>query len=128
MGGSAGSIIASNPYPTFENLPDEWADWPMKWSAAKKKPLVLEEIALPFIHNYANWRNDKTGQYNGWNAHRQLFYEQAARYFGDSVYGLELRQSGHDPRKRRHPQPHGSRNGTNGGIMAYTLSQGMESL
>lgn len=86
MGGSAGAIIASNPYPTFENLPDEWADWPMKWSAAKKKPLVLEEIALPFIHNYANWRNDKTGQHNGWNAHRQLFYEQAARYFGDSIY------------------------------------------
>ena len=86
MGGSAGSIIAANPYPTFENLPDEWADWPMKWSAAKKKPLVLEEIALPFSFNYANWRNEKTGQYTGWNDKKQLFYEQAARYCGDSVY------------------------------------------
>lgn len=86
MGGSAGSVIAANPYPTFENIPDEWADWPMKWSAAKKKPLLLEEVALPFSFNYANWRNDRTGTSVSWNDKKQMFYEQAARYFGDSIY------------------------------------------
>ena len=86
MGGSAGSIIAANPYPTFCNNPDEWADWPMKWSSARKKPLLLEEVALPFSFNFANWRNSRTGKDTSWNGKKQMFYEQAARYFGDSIY------------------------------------------
>ena len=86
MGGSSGSIIAANPYPTFENNPDEWADWPMKWSAVRKKPLVLEEVALPFCFNYANWRNSRTGKDTSWDEKKQMFYEQGARYFGDSIY------------------------------------------
>ncbi len=86
MGGSAGSIIASNPYPTCDNIPDEWADWPMKWSANRKKPLVLEEVGLLFNANYANWFDSVKGRYTPWNDLRQIFYEQAARYFGDSVY------------------------------------------
>ena len=88
MGSNTGSIIAVNPYPTFSNQPDEWADWPLKWAEQKKKPLVLEEIALPFWNNFSNWENSVKNVKTDFHSLRQLYYEHAARYFGDSVYKL----------------------------------------
>lgn len=86
MGGSSGSIISANPYPTFSNNPDEWADWPSRWAARKKKPLLLEEVSLPFSFNYANWYDNVREARSDWNDKKQMFYEQASRYFGDAVY------------------------------------------
>ncbi len=86
MGSNTGAVISANPYPTFSNQIDEWADWPMRWAERKKKPLLLEEIALPFWYNFSNWEDSVAGKANGFFSLRQLYYEQAARYFGDAVY------------------------------------------
>lgn len=88
MGSNTGAIIAANPYPTFSNQPDEWADWPSKWALRKTKPLVLEEVALPFWNNFSTWENSVSGTKTDYFSLRQLYYEHAARYFGDSVYEL----------------------------------------
>lgn len=86
MGANTGAVIACNPYPTFSTQPDEWADWPMRWAEQRKKPLLLEEVALPFVFNFASFHSSSRKRFNGWTEMRQLFYEHAARYFGDSVY------------------------------------------
>ena len=97
MGANTGAIITANPYPTFDNQPDEWADWPLRWAEHRKKPLVLEEVALPFWNNFANWTDSLSGDKTSFYDLRQLYYEQAARYFGDSVYALSSPKS--DDRK-----------------------------
>ena len=97
MGANTGAIITANPYPTFDNQPDEWADWPLRWAEHRNKPLVLEEVALPFWNNFANWTDSLSGDKNSFYDLRQLYYEQAARYFGDSVYALSSPKS--DDRK-----------------------------
>ena len=86
MGSNTGAIIAVNPYPTFSNPIEEWENWPMRWAQRKKKPLLLEEIALPFWYNFSNWEDSVSGQGTEYFSLRQLYYEQAARYFGDAVY------------------------------------------
>ena len=97
MGANTGAIITANPYPTFDNQPDEWADWPLRWAEHRNKPLVLEEVALPFWNNFANWTDSLSGDKTSFYDLRQLYYEQAARYFGDSVYALSSPKS--DDRK-----------------------------
>lgn len=97
MGANTGVIITANPYPTFDNQPDEWADWPLRWAEHRNKPLVLEEVALPFWNNFANWTDSLSGDKTSFYDLRQLYYEQAARYFGDSVYALSSPKS--DDRK-----------------------------
>ena len=97
MGANTGAIITANPYPTFDNQPDEWADWPLRWAEHWNKPLVLEEVALPFWNNFANWTDSLSGDKTSFYDLRQLYYEQAARYFGDSVYALSSPKS--DDRK-----------------------------
>lgn len=96
MGANTGAIITANPYPTFDNQPDEWADWPLRWAKERNKPLVLEEVALPFWNNFANWTDSASGAKTSFYDLRQLYYEQAARYFGDSIY--ELSSPGSDDR------------------------------
>ena len=96
MGANTGAIITANPYPTFDNQPDEWADWPLRWAEHRNKPLVLEEVALPFWNNFANWTDSLSGDKTSFYDLRQLYYEQAARYFGDSIY--ELSSPGSDDR------------------------------
>ncbi len=86
MGANTGAVISCNPYPTFSNQPDEWADWPMRWAERRKKPLLLEEVALPFVFNFASFHSSSKNRFNGWTDMRQLFYEHAARYFGDPIY------------------------------------------
>lgn len=93
MGANTGAIITANPYPTFDNQPDEWADWPLRWAEHRNKPLVLEEVALPFWNNFANWTDSLSGDKTSFYDLRQLYYEQAARYFGDSVYALSSPKS-----------------------------------
>lgn len=97
MGANTGAIITANPYPTFDNQPDEWADWPLRWAEHRNKPLILEEVALPFWNNFANWTDSLSGDKTSFYDLRQLYYEQAARYFGDSVYALSSPKS--DDRK-----------------------------
>lgn len=97
MGANTGAIITANPYSTFDNQPDEWADWPLRWAEHRNKPLVLEEVALPFWNNFANWTDSLSGDKTSFYDLRQLYYEQAARYFGDSVYALSSPKS--DDRK-----------------------------
>lgn len=86
MGSNTGAVISCNPYPTFSNQPDEWADWPMRWAERRIKPLLLEEVALPFVFNFASFHSSSKKRFNSWGEMRQLFYEQAARYFGDPIY------------------------------------------
>ncbi|MDR0932284.1 MAG: hypothetical protein LBM70_04600 [Victivallales bacterium] len=86
MSSSTGSVITANPYPTLSNQPDEWADWPMRWSERKKKPLILEEVSVTFGSNYANFHSKSKKRNTTWDETRQMFYEQSARYFGDAVY------------------------------------------
>ena len=86
MGSNTGAVISCNPYPTFSNQPDEWADWPMRWAEHRKKPLLLEEVALPFVFNFASFHSSSKKRFNSWTEMRQLFYEHAARYFGDPIY------------------------------------------
>ncbi len=86
MGSNTGGIIAANPYPTFSNPPDEWADWPSKWASRKKKPLLLEEVAVPFCFDFANWYKASARRDTSWEEKHQLFFETGARYFGDTVY------------------------------------------
>ena len=97
MGANTGAIITANPYPTFDNQPDEWADWPLRWAEHRNKPLVLEVVALPVWNNFANWTDSLSGDKTSFYDLRQLYYEQAARYFGDSVYALSSPKS--DDRK-----------------------------
>lgn len=84
MGSNTGSIIAANPYPTFCNQPDEWADWPMKWQ--KKKPLVLEEVCVPYSFDFATWYQQSKRRNSDWNEMKQLYMEQSARYLGNKAY------------------------------------------
>lgn len=90
MAGPVGIANACNPYPTFGIQPDEWADWPMLWSKAPenaKKPLVLEEVALPYLGNWGTWGTVKgSRRFRQYHEIRQIFLEQAARYAGDSLY------------------------------------------
>lgn len=58
----------------------------MRWAERRKKPLLLEEVALPFAFNFASFHSSSKKHFNGWTDMRQLFYEHAARYFGDPIY------------------------------------------
>lgn len=89
MSSNTGKVITTNPYPTFFTQPDEWADWPMVWAARRnRKPLMLEEVALPYIGNWSNWYVASQNRFREWGLSRQLFFEQSARYLGDSCYTL----------------------------------------
>ncbi len=83
-GGNSGRIFTSMNYQSFGTPLQEQMDWPAQWSKSHTQPLISIESAFPFPSQFRHFEQAR-GSY--------LYAENAARYFGDSVYADELRPS-----------------------------------
>ena len=81
-GGNSGRIFTSMNYQSFGTPLQEQMDWPAQWAKSHTQPLISVESAFPFPAQFRHF-----GQARG----PYLYAENAARYFGDSVYGDEAR-------------------------------------
>ena len=83
-GGNSGRIFTSMNYQSFGTPLQEQMDWPAQWAKSHRQPLISIESAFPFPAQFRHFEQAR-GAY--------LYAENAARYFGDSVYRDELRPS-----------------------------------
>ena len=88
-GANMGKIFTSMNYQSYGTPLQEQEDWPAQWAKGHKQPLMVVESAFPYPGQFERFDGAGTSEHLG--------AEQAARYFGPSVFAAE-----------RFPVPHSS--------------------
>ena len=80
-GASSGRIFGSMNYQSYGTPLQEQADWPAQWARGHRQPLMVVESAFPYPGQFS--------RFGGGGDEEHLGAEQAARYFGPSVFAAE---------------------------------------
>ena len=80
-GASSGRIFGSMNYQSYGTPLQEQADWPAQWARGHRQPLMVVESAFPYPGQFS--------RFDGSGDEEHLGAEQAARYFGPSVFAAE---------------------------------------